>query len=273
MQLVPRFQVRRPPSEDDCEGARVEGWAFVTRCCQLPADWDKVLPAVRERFQFSLNQHRLLCTVVHGQTLLYLQREAGTPPTPQQVEHVSVSLLQELMDNMARLRVQQNQLQAEQYQLHKQNQQLHKQNQQLLEETKVLLQNNKELRKDIDELRTSSVKRKATIGTLKTTVGTLKTKVGTLETTVSKLETTVGKLETTVGKLETTVANLTATVATLQQDMANLRAATSTQLVGRSVPCAVHHHVPRLLAVISDGPSTEFMLGILFFCVWLWRLS
>ncbi|XP_055349898.1 uncharacterized protein LOC129596597 [Paramacrobiotus metropolitanus] len=86
MQLVPRFQVRRPPSEDDCEGARVEGWAFVTRCCQLPADWDKVLPAVRERFQFSLNQHRLLCTVVHGQTLLYLQREAGTPITAQKVE-------------------------------------------------------------------------------------------------------------------------------------------------------------------------------------------
>ncbi|XP_055349882.1 uncharacterized protein LOC129596581 [Paramacrobiotus metropolitanus] len=89
-ELLPCFQVRRPPTDAEYQEGRVEKNDFLIRCCPLPAAyWSDGVPAVHERFQAGLSRrYDVLCTVVLSQALLYLQCKLDTPLTIQQVEDV-----------------------------------------------------------------------------------------------------------------------------------------------------------------------------------------
>ncbi|XP_055353209.1 uncharacterized protein LOC129599094 [Paramacrobiotus metropolitanus] len=82
-ELLPRNQVRRPPSDADLAARRVQDKDFVIRGCPLPA-------APRELGDLLASNlppmRRVLCTEVLNETLLYLQRRLDREMQPQELD-------------------------------------------------------------------------------------------------------------------------------------------------------------------------------------------
>ncbi|XP_055349868.1 uncharacterized protein LOC129596566 [Paramacrobiotus metropolitanus] len=87
-ELVPDGQVRAPPTDAGLQERRVKKDDFVVRRCALPAGyWSEASAAVREIFQYEVNQRfHVQCTAVLSKTLRYLQWKSETRVTAQQVE-------------------------------------------------------------------------------------------------------------------------------------------------------------------------------------------
>ncbi|XP_055351492.1 uncharacterized protein LOC129597825 [Paramacrobiotus metropolitanus] len=96
-ELLPREQVRRPPSDSLLDSRRVRIKEFERRtCCPLPAVWAGASAVLQDTCR--LHAQRMLsiwCTKVLRRTLVYVQRSRDHPLQPQQLEAVCLGALEE----------------------------------------------------------------------------------------------------------------------------------------------------------------------------------
>ncbi|XP_055353187.1 uncharacterized protein LOC129599072 isoform X2 [Paramacrobiotus metropolitanus] len=88
-ELLPRNQVRRPPSDADLDGRRVQDKDFVIRSCPMPSAWTGETGLLREIFPLILPRARgVFNTMVQSDSLQYLQRGSDRALLPDELEEL-----------------------------------------------------------------------------------------------------------------------------------------------------------------------------------------
>ncbi|XP_055353203.1 uncharacterized protein LOC129599087 [Paramacrobiotus metropolitanus] len=88
-ELLPRNQVRRPPSDADLVSRRVQENDFVLRSCPMPSAWPGAADLLREIFPLILPRaRRVLYRMVQNDSLLYVQLGSDCALLPNELEEL-----------------------------------------------------------------------------------------------------------------------------------------------------------------------------------------